>query len=246
MSNNNGVGMHGNSSYGRPRMPVYDGTEDVHLFLEKLEVYFHFTNTADDAQKADVLVLQCGGEAGQHILSVKKANIHATYDSLKQSLLTRYGGQTHTWQNKLMTLRQSLGQPVASYAGQFRNHLLRAGLAGNDPMAVNLFIAGLVHAHCKYQVRQQSPPTIDEAVQHAEVWEDAFRGMIPLAPSQMWVDGTIPYSAAAPSFSAQMIPTQQQYPPSYVGATYMQPTSVPMAVQRPRSPPIHQVVSAGV
>ena len=243
MSNNNGVGMHGNSSYGRPRMPVYDGTEDVHLFLEKLEVYFHFTNTADDAQKADVLVLQCGGEAGQHILSVKKANIHATYDSLKQSLLTRYGGQTHTWQNKLMTLRQSLGQPVASYAGQFRNHLLRAGLAGNDPMAVNLFIAGLVHAHCKYQVRQQSPPTIDEAVQHAEVWEDAFRGMIPLAPSQMWVDGTIPYSAATPSFSAQMIPTQQQYPPSYMGATYMQPTSVPMAVQRPRSPPIHQVVS---
>ena len=90
---------------------------------------------ADDAQKADVLVLQCGGEAGQHILSVKKANIHATYDSLKQSLLTRYGGQTHTWQNKLMTLRQSLGQPVASYAGQFRNHLLGAGLAGNDPMA---------------------------------------------------------------------------------------------------------------
>ena len=171
-SGNSGAGVY-YTSYGKPQVPTYDGRDDVHAFVEKLDVYFEYSGVTDEKKRADILILQCQGEASQHLLAVNRNNINSTYTSLKESLVKRYGGQKHTWQSRLFSLRQGVGESVVSYATKFRSHLLRSNMT-DDEMAVNLFITGLESLHCQYQVRQTESKTVDEAVRHAELWDESF------------------------------------------------------------------------
>jgi hypothetical protein len=125
-SSNSGSAGSSGVSYGKPQVPRYDGKDDVQLFIDKLEVYYQFSGVADADKKAEILTLQCYGEAGQHVLAARRDNPHVTYNELKQSLVTRYGEQTHNWQTKLVSVHQSPSQSVSSYASRFRNHLLHA------------------------------------------------------------------------------------------------------------------------
>ena len=136
-------------SYGKPHMPMFDGRDDVHSFLDKLEIYFNYSGVMDKDKRANVLMLQCVGEAGQHIVAVHKADASSSYDTLKQSLLTRYGGQTHSWQSKLWELHQDEMESVTQFAATFRNHILRSGAAaGEEAIKINMFIRALYDRGC--------------------------------------------------------------------------------------------------
>ena len=84
-------------SYGKPHMPMFDGSDDGHSFLDKLEIYFNYSGVMDKDKRANVLMLQCVGEAGQHIVAVHKADASSvalsqchTYVVLYCVLLVRY------------------------------------------------------------------------------------------------------------------------------------------------------------
>ena len=187
-------------------------------------------------KQAEMLILQCVGPAAQHILAVKKGGAY-TYDTLKASLIARFGGQQHTWETKLMTLRQQLGQPVASYAGVFRTNLIRTGLTSDNHLVVNLFMNGLVYTPCRFHVRSGNPDTIEKAVQLAEVWEDAFRVSLPYAAQFGWLDGVVPFASPAAFTPPQlypMVPTNNppQQLQTYPGGTYFPPPPTSSMQQR--------------
>ena len=41
-------------SYGKPHMPMFDGRDDVHSFLDKLEIYFNYSGVMDKDKRANV------------------------------------------------------------------------------------------------------------------------------------------------------------------------------------------------
>ena len=211
-NNNNGGG------FGKPHVPSYDGKEDVRYFVDKLDIYFKLCGVTDDANKRDMLVLQCQGDASHHIIAVMRGTTTPTYDSLRQSLISRFGGATQTWMNKLVALRQLPHQSVSSYADLFRGYLLHAGQSAENVLIVNMFINNLVYVPCRFHVRDRKPTTIDEALQLADTWEQSFSQQLPFAQALGWIDGVAPTALPALPLTSLKVPPATPVPVYHVAA----------------------------